>query len=56
MEKLYLIMVANAHYYVLCESDVIDNWLELVDPDGDSVTVVEISLSDLDEINHIHFC
>ncbi len=55
-DKLYLVTVnQTTHYYVRCPSKIIETWLAMVVHEQD-VACIEIKLSDLDEINHIHFC
>lgn len=59
MEKLYHITVnKTCYYYVRCTAVELTGWLIMLEKDHNDtkVTTVEINLSDLDEINHIHFC
>lgn len=55
-DRLYLIVVnQTTHYYVRCPQKIIESWLTTIVHEQD-VSYTEIRLSDLDEINHIHFC
>ena len=59
MEKLYRVVVRKtSHYYVRCTVREMTAWLLMLCDagHGDEVLATEIKLSDLDEINHIHFC
>ena len=55
--KIYLVIVnQTAHYYVRCPSKIIENWQAMAVRLNYHVVYTEVKLSDLDEINHIHFC
>ena len=59
MKKLYRITVnKTCYYYVRCTAVELTGWLIMLEEDHNDtkVTTVEINLSDLDEINHNHFC
>ena len=58
-KDLYLVIVnKTAHYYVRCSWSTMKAWKDMlagVKSDSDVVVKV-VHESDLDEINHIHFC
>lgn len=64
MGKLYLVQVCNTdvgenyRYHVYCTADEISAWVAMLAENGhpNSVVYTEQHLSDLDEINHNHFC
>lgn len=59
MEKLYRVVVRKTSYhYVNCTADEMAAWLTMLNDvgEGGEVLATEINLSDLDEINHCHFC
>ncbi|KKL54540.1 hypothetical protein LCGC14_2264390 [marine sediment metagenome] len=59
MKKLYRIVVRKTSYhYVRCTAEEMGRWLSMLNlsGEGNEVSVTEINLSDLDEINHLYFC
>ena len=59
MKNLYQVTVRKTnHHYVRCTDVEMINWRNLLIEMGhrDEVVVRKVFESDLDEINHIHFC
>lgn len=58
-KDLYLVVVnKTAHYYVRCSVATMKDWKDMLalDIHAGDVVVKVVHESDLDEINHNHFC
>ena len=59
-KDLYLVIVnKTAHYYVRCSWTTMKAWKDMLIAQrfrAEDVVFKVVHLSDLDEINHIHFC